>query len=320
MSRSQSSSEKSRTPCFVNAFSSFVLIVSQWTAASDGRSAWSWWGTNLVTILEIAVVRDPHLYDELTGIIFHFLSVVGMVSSVQVHWAGRIADRVRIPGARMTYNRGRNRFPCFFLRLHVQTAIPRWCDNDRHLGYAIRPRSDAFLWIAEHWMSVLDCLKMEWRFQNPTLSRIFMMWTSMTGPIISFNNCWICSGLWVYLRMSVFSCSAYQPLPWPERSIFMFFCQLFPDAGLWEKNKKFHFLWIHALQFSFVQGFSFSRLLSNRIAHTYSKLVRKYWGDSQNAWFEARVLSLKHPHWSVRFLFLSASPEFHAPSTPSNSL
>ena len=41
MSQSQSFSEKPCAPLCANAFSSTGLIVSQWIAASDGRSSWS---------------------------------------------------------------------------------------------------------------------------------------------------------------------------------------------------------------------------------------------------------------------------------------
>ena len=89
-SRSQCFSEESRVPCFANAFSSTGLVVSQWSAASDCRSSWSWWRTILVTILEAATDRALP-YEELAGITFHFLSVVGMVLGVEKDaWLGEI--------------------------------------------------------------------------------------------------------------------------------------------------------------------------------------------------------------------------------------
>ena len=58
-------------------------------------------------------------YDELAGIIFPLPFRRRNGSCVQEHWAGRDADRVRIqfPDARMTCNRGRNKFPWASLRL-----------------------------------------------------------------------------------------------------------------------------------------------------------------------------------------------------------
>ena len=51
--------------------------------------------------------------------------------------------------------------------------------------------------------------------------------------------------------------------------------------------------------------------LSNRIVHTYSKLLRRYWAPFQNEWFGISVLCLKHPHWSVWCLCHSSFSEFH---------
>ena len=50
---------------------------------------------------------------------------------------------------------------------------------------------------------------------------------------------------------------------------------------------------------------------SNRIVHTNSKLLRKYWADLQNEWSGIRVRCSKHPHWSVWCLCHSSFSEFH---------
>ena len=50
---------------------------------------------------------------------------------------------------------------------------------------------------------------------------------------------------------------------------------------------------------------------SGRIAHTNSKLLRKYWADLQNEWSGIRVRCSKHPYWSVWCLCHSSFSEFH---------
>ena len=123
-----------------------------------------------------------------------------------------------------------------------------------------------------------------------------------------FRNCCICSAdtctRTMHLRKTLFRTVVRSPECFPATG--------FPEPVLEKIPKSSHLVHSRFLVFLcsrillcpeiFLVPF---RLLSYRIAHTNSKLIREYWADSHNECFGTRVLWLKHPDWSVGFLFLS---------------
>ena len=135
----------------------------------------------------IAVGKDPLPYDELAGIIFHFLSVVGMVPFMNKN-AG-LGETLResasgFPVLECLQQKPQQVSWMLVFDCAKQSSLSFACSCSESSSalvrvsdiwdYAIRPRIDSFLWISEHEMSVLDHLEMELRFQVQTV-KIFTM-------------------------------------------------------------------------------------------------------------------------------------------------
>ena len=95
----------------------------------------------------------------------------------------------------------------------------------------------------------------------------------------------------------------------------MFSFKLFPDTSLGEDTKSCtpcDFTLVVTTPLVTDSFFLVPFLpLSSRIVHTNSKLLRQYWADLQNEWFETRARCLKHPHWSVWCLCYFSFSGFH---------
>ena len=214
MSRSQSSSGKSRVRCLSNAFSSFGLIMSQWNAASDCRSSWSQWRTNLVSILEIAVERDPLPCDELARIIVHFLAVVGMVLFVY-KYTGLEKTLIESPSTFLvlewlaTQAETVSWMPVFdctkqsplslaFSCSESHSALVRWCST---VGICNSSTNRLFPLVIRTQDVRLGLFGDGIAISCPKLSRICTMWNfSDWSNNCSSRNCCTCSGTWVCSR------------------------------------------------------------------------------------------------------------------------